>query len=179
MYKQQGTLTAHLLVCTRCHTEWRLRILNGFRESKGAGRARGQNVKRCWCRVSGVRNKCINNRARSPRTCWHPRCPSRWRLRIYDMCTTWLAVFVQPTAPASTYEGRTPSKQPPVLETPPLATSSRKSIMKYKGMRDNPHKRASCRAHSHGGELPRALTPTHGPAAARTHRALKEGSSGS
>ena len=130
------------------------------------------NVKRCRCRMSGFRNKCINNRAHSPRTCWRPRCPAPERLRIANKSATCLAVLVRPTAPASTYEGHTPSKrskQPPELETPPLATSSRKSIMKYKGMRDNPHKRASCRAHSHGGELPHALTPTHGPAAARTH----------
>ena len=38
-----------------------------------------------------------------------------------------LAVFVQPTAPVSTYEGHTPSKQPPEMEMSPLVSSSRKT----------------------------------------------------
>ena len=41
-----------------------------------SARGRVQNVQRCRCRVSGVRNQCINNRAHSPRTCWRPRCPA-------------------------------------------------------------------------------------------------------
>ena len=87
-------------------------------------RGREQNVKRCRCRVSGVRNK--QQGARSPRTCWHPKCPPPRRLRIVNMCPTWLAVFVQPTAPASTYEGRIPSKQPPEIMTPKQPPEMRK-----------------------------------------------------
>ena len=116
-----------------------------------SARGRVQNVQRCRCRVSGVSNKCINNRAHSPRTCWCPRCRTRELLRRLDM-STWLAVLDQPTAPASTNEGRTPSGQPPELETPPLAARA-EGLQKHHDtqgqMRDDAHT-GSCRALSPG-----------------------------
>jgi hypothetical protein len=63
----------------------------------------------------------INSRAHSPRTCWHPRCPSRKLSRNNNMA--WLPVCVQQTAPSSTYEGRTASRKTPELETRTLASS--------------------------------------------------------
>ncbi len=134
-----------------------------------SARGRGQNVQRCRCRVSGFRNKCVNNRACSPRTCWHPRCHAPKLSRNCNM-SPWLAVLAQPTAPASTYEERIPSRQPPELETPPLAARAER-LQKHHDTQGHARRRqhGPAAARSHRGELPRALTPAHGPAAARTH----------
>ena len=51
-----------------------------------SARGREQNVKRCRCLVSRVRNKCINNRAHSPRTCWRPRCLARGLCHMNMTC---------------------------------------------------------------------------------------------
>jgi hypothetical protein len=97
-------------------------------------------------------------------------CGTAQLLRIVNMSTTTWRSICQPTAPASTYEGRTPSRQPPELETPPLVARAerlQKHDNKQGHERRRPHGPAAAR--SHRGALPRALTPIHGPAAARTH----------
>jgi hypothetical protein len=74
--------------------------------------------------------------------------------------SAWLAVLAQPTAPASTYKGRTPSRQPPELETPPLEARAERR------QKHHDTERAYARRRPITGQLPRVLT---GCAAARTH----------
>jgi hypothetical protein len=118
--------------------------------------------------MSGVRSKCINNMAHLPRTCWHPRCQSAKLSRNCYM-SAWLAVLAQPTAPASTYEECTPSRQPTELGTPPLAARAERLQKHHDTQGHARRQHGPAAARSHRGELPRALTPAHGQSAARTH----------
>ena len=135
-----------------------------------SARGRGQNVQRCRCRVSGVRNKCVNNRAHSPRTCWHQGA----NLQSYPAivtCRHGLQYLPsQPHLPARTKNAPRQDNRPNLRRrrSRPEQKGCR-SIMTHKGMRDDDNTGqlprvltgVSCRVHSlpHTGQLPRALTP--------------------
>ncbi len=139
-------------------------IYSGFSESKWA-KCEKVSVSCVW-----VRNKCKH----SPRTCWHPRCHTPKRLRI--LYTTWRAVFDQPIAPASTYEGRTPLEQPRLFAGVAARGQQQKdcrSIITYRGMRERAHTGQLPHPHTQprgGIGLLGIIRParTDGPAAART-----------